>query len=189
MAPEELICYAELTQTKGTKWDVPALLIVLDADRRWTGPALQNPSGCNEVVVTLAYPDAKGALLQNDVSLMVRAGDVERHGNMGSDMGFDHTSKSLPLNHSMSAYFAIDNVGERYLEPCAWFAGNDCCTSPCLLGYKFAASFYGNMGHSSRVKMLCIFRDWLDTQKLKDGQSVLVLKRGILLYFVQTGPL
>lgn len=78
-------------------YDVPALRLTSAADRSWQSPAIPVPSGRNKLVATLTYPDKSGALLQNDVNLVVRAGDVERHGNMGSDTGFDHTSKSLFL--------------------------------------------------------------------------------------------
>ncbi|MGR6919776.1 S8 family serine peptidase [[Actinomadura] parvosata] len=39
--------------------------------------------------VTLVWTDPPGAGLQNDLDLVVRAGDRERHGNMGSGAGYD----------------------------------------------------------------------------------------------------
>jgi hypothetical protein len=46
----------------------------------------------------MTYPDPHGALLQNDMNLIVRAGagdgSIERHGNMADgDQGFDCESK------------------------------------------------------------------------------------------------
>lgn len=43
-------------------------------DRRWESPPISAPSGHDKLVVTLTYPDAPGALLQNDINLIVRAG-------------------------------------------------------------------------------------------------------------------
>lgn len=48
------------------------------------------------------YPDAPGALLQTDINLIVRAGEVEKHGNMGNDPSLDHTSKSIDLVFSIT---------------------------------------------------------------------------------------
>lgn len=79
-------------------------------DKRWESPAIPVPSGRNKLVVTLTYPDEPGALLQNDVNLVVRAGEVERHGNMGSGMEFDHTSKLPCFVHDTSADRTADNV-------------------------------------------------------------------------------
>lgn len=93
-----------------TSWNVPALRLIPVTDSRWKSPAIPIPSDRNRLVVTLTYPDAPGALLQNDVNLVVQAGEVERHGNMGSDMGFDHTSKLLYLFHGTSADRTADNV-------------------------------------------------------------------------------
>lgn len=81
--------------------DVPALRLHPVTDSRWESPAIPVPSGRHRLVVTLTYPDAPGALLQNDVNLVVRAGEVERHGNMGTDMGFDHISKLSCLVHGL----------------------------------------------------------------------------------------
>jgi len=98
------------SKLEATKCDVPALRLIPVTDSRWTSPAIPVPSGRNKLVVTLTYPDEPGALLQNDVNLIVRAGDVERHGNMGSDMGFDHTSKFSYLVRGTSADCSTDNV-------------------------------------------------------------------------------
>ncbi|WP_030723677.1 hypothetical protein [Streptomyces sp. NRRL F-2580] len=42
--------------------------------------------------VTLVWTDPAGAALQNDLDLIVRAGDQERHGNMGTGPGFDRVN-------------------------------------------------------------------------------------------------
>lgn len=56
------------------------------------------PRGRNQLLVTLAYADALGALLQNDINLLVRVGKVKRHDNMASsDMGFDNINKLFML--------------------------------------------------------------------------------------------
>jgi len=77
-----------------TKWDVPALRLIQPVNVQWESEVLSLPNGPNRLVATLAYPDGPGALLQSDVNLIARAGDEERHGNMGSGAGFDRTSKS-----------------------------------------------------------------------------------------------
>ena len=98
------------SKLEATTCDVPALRLTPVTDSRWKSPAIPVPSGRNRLVATLTYPDAPGALLQNDVNLVVRAGEVERHGNMGSDMGFDHMSKLSCLVHGTSADRTADNV-------------------------------------------------------------------------------
>ncbi|MCJ1282094.1 hypothetical protein MMC26_001417 [Xylographa opegraphella] len=77
-------------RTEATTYDVPALRLAPATDSRWESPAIPIPSARNRLVVTLAYPDAPSALLQNDVNLIVLADGVERHGNMGDDQGYDH---------------------------------------------------------------------------------------------------
>lgn len=42
--------------------------------------------------VTLVWTDPPGPALQNDLDLIVRAGDQERHGNMGTAAGFDRVN-------------------------------------------------------------------------------------------------
>ena len=81
------------SHAKVSKYDTSSLRITADEDSRWESPPLPIPSGRHRLLVTLVYPDPPGALLQNDVNLIVRVDGLERHGNMGSDMGFDHTSK------------------------------------------------------------------------------------------------
>ena len=98
------------SKLEATTRDVPALRLIPVTDKRWESPAIPVPSGRNKLVVTLTYPDEPGALLQNDVNLVVRAGEVERHGNMGSGMGFDHTSKLPCLVYDTSADRTADNV-------------------------------------------------------------------------------
>ncbi|KAI9893411.1 MAG: hypothetical protein M1814_006708 [Vezdaea aestivalis] len=76
-----------------TKFDVPTLRLVPAAQNKWESPAITIPStGKSKLVATLAYPDEQGSLLQNDVNLIVQAGAVERHGNVGTDAGFDQTN-------------------------------------------------------------------------------------------------
>ena len=98
------------SKLEATTRDVPALRFIPVTNKRWESPAIPVPSGRNKLIVTLTYPDEPGALLQNDVNLVVRAGEVERHGNMGSDMGFDHISKLPCLVHGTSADRTADNV-------------------------------------------------------------------------------
>ncbi|OAL51015.1 subtilisin-like protein [Pyrenochaeta sp. DS3sAY3a] len=75
--------------------DVPLLRVTSDADRTWQSPPLAIPAGGarTRLTVTMTYPDPCGALLQNDMNLIVRAGPggaVERHGNMAEgDQEFD----------------------------------------------------------------------------------------------------
>ncbi|MFG2332868.1 S8 family serine peptidase [Streptomyces sp. NPDC048604] len=42
--------------------------------------------------VTLVWTDPPGAALQNDLDLIVRTGGQERHGNMGTGLGFDRVN-------------------------------------------------------------------------------------------------
>lgn len=62
----------------------PPLRVILVQDGRWESGKISIPSGRHRPVVILAYPDVPAALLQNDVNLVVQAGDEERHGNMGT---------------------------------------------------------------------------------------------------------
>ena len=81
--------------------DVPPLRVTLEAEKAWQSPPLVVPSTGirTRLTVTLTYPDPPGALLQNDVNLIVRAGvegAIERHGNMADgEVGFDLVSKSI----------------------------------------------------------------------------------------------
>ena len=81
--------------------DVPPLRVTLEAEKAWQSPPLVVPSTGirTRLTVTLTYPDPPGALLQNDVNLIVRAGvegAIERHGNMtDGEVGFDLVSKSV----------------------------------------------------------------------------------------------
>ncbi|KAM5458266.1 hypothetical protein MaudCBS49596_000179 [Microsporum audouinii] len=50
------------------------------------------PNGCSTLKVTLVWSDPPGAMLQNDLDLIVTAGCTERHGNMGEKKGFDRTN-------------------------------------------------------------------------------------------------
>lgn len=84
--------------------DVPLLGVTLDTDKTWRSPPLAIPSTGvrSRLTVTMTYPDPSGALLQNDMNLIVRAGAedgaIERHGNMADgDQGFDSESKSACL--------------------------------------------------------------------------------------------
>ncbi|KAL8782839.1 MAG: hypothetical protein Q9195_009560, partial [Heterodermia aff. obscurata] len=75
-----------------SKYDTDALRVNAEVRRRWESPPIPFPSsGRRGLAATLVYPDPPGALLQNDVNLVVRVGEEERHGNMGAGMGFDHT--------------------------------------------------------------------------------------------------
>ncbi|KAI1323312.1 subtilisin-like protein [Xylariaceae sp. FL0255] len=67
-----------------TAHDVPTLCLLPETSRSWVSPPIPIPNDRNRLAVTLTYPDLPGALLQNDVNLIVRAGDAERYGNMGS---------------------------------------------------------------------------------------------------------
>ena len=98
------------SKLEATTHDVHALRFTTDTERRWESPPIPVPSGRYRLVVTLAYPDAPAALLQNDVNLIVRAGQVERHGNMGSGTDFDHISKLPCLVSGTSADRTADNV-------------------------------------------------------------------------------
>ena len=106
------------SQPKVSKYDTSALGVTAEADRRWESPPIPLPNSHHRLAVTLAYPDPPGALLQNDMNLIVRVDGVERHGNMGSDAGFDHTSKSSLLrsnDHASSADPKRRQWGEDYL--------------------------------------------------------------------------
>ena len=83
-----------------TKYDVSDLCESPATARQWESPSIAIPSGRSSLVVTLAYPDPPGALLQNDVNLIVRTGRFERHGNMGNSTDFDHTSAFHHKSHS-----------------------------------------------------------------------------------------
>ncbi|MFI6148564.1 S8 family serine peptidase [Streptomyces sp. NPDC051109] len=48
--------------------------------------------------VTLVWTDPPGKALQNDLDLIVRAGGQERHGNMGTDPGFDRVNNVEQVN-------------------------------------------------------------------------------------------
>ncbi|KPH99959.1 peptidase S8 and S53 subtilisin kexin sedolisin [Actinobacteria bacterium OV450] len=48
--------------------------------------------------VTLVWTDPPGKALQNDLDLVVRAGSQERHGNMGTDPGFDRVNNVEQVN-------------------------------------------------------------------------------------------
>ncbi|KAJ4209542.1 hypothetical protein NW759_013398 [Fusarium solani] len=72
-----------------SKWDAPLLSNIQKEDGEWKSHEIPLPSGRHRLAVTLAYPDPAHALLQNNVNLIVRAGREERHGNMGTDQGFD----------------------------------------------------------------------------------------------------
>ncbi|GAB3949337.1 S8 family serine peptidase [Streptomyces sparsus] len=51
------------------------------------------PQGTGHTLkVTLVWTDPPGPALQNDLDLIVRAGGRERHGNMGTDSGFDRVN-------------------------------------------------------------------------------------------------
>ncbi|MFF8429067.1 S8 family serine peptidase [Streptomyces sp. NPDC016566] len=51
------------------------------------------PQGAGHTLkITLVWTDPPGPALQNDLDLIVRAGGQERHGNMGTDPGFDRTN-------------------------------------------------------------------------------------------------
>ncbi|KJX92199.1 kp-43 peptidase/serine peptidase like protein [Zymoseptoria brevis] len=75
---------------EATGFDVPALH--KEVGNSWESVDISIPKGQNKVVVTLAYSDAPGTLLQNDINLIVQAGGQERHGNVGDSPGFDSTN-------------------------------------------------------------------------------------------------
>ncbi|WP_316527490.1 S8 family serine peptidase [Kitasatospora brasiliensis] len=51
------------------------------------------PQGISHTLkATLVWSDPPGADLQNDLDLIVRAGGLERHGNMGTGIGFDRAN-------------------------------------------------------------------------------------------------
>lgn len=95
---------------EATPFDVPALRLDPEPERRWQSVEIPVPSGRNRLVVTLAYPDPQGSLLQNDMNLLVRSAGAERHGNMGKGDGFDHISRLPFLIRDTSANRTIDNV-------------------------------------------------------------------------------
>ncbi|KAF2216904.1 hypothetical protein CERZMDRAFT_64299 [Cercospora zeae-maydis SCOH1-5] len=78
--------------------DVFPLRVTPETERTWQSPPLSVPStgARTRLTVTLTYPDPHGALLQNDLNLIVRAGEggaLERHGNMADgDQAFDTTN-------------------------------------------------------------------------------------------------
>ncbi|KAH0342940.1 hypothetical protein KCU83_g9099, partial [Aureobasidium melanogenum] len=76
-----------------TSYDVPALREIPHAARIWESQAITIPDGRYTLIATLVYPDPPGERLQNNVNLIVRAGDDERFGNMGSEPGFDRSSE------------------------------------------------------------------------------------------------
>ncbi|SMR41331.1 unnamed protein product [Zymoseptoria tritici ST99CH_1E4] len=75
---------------EATEFDVPALR--KEIENSWESVDIAILKSQNKIVVTLAYTDAPGTLLQNDINLIVQAGDQERHGNMGDGPGFDSTN-------------------------------------------------------------------------------------------------
>ncbi|KAL9575359.1 hypothetical protein ACKAV7_000157 [Fusarium commune] len=77
---------------ENTRFDVPALCQITEAERQWESTEIPVPRGRNRIVVTLAYPDVAGSLLQHDLNLIVQSAGTERHGNMGKGDGFDHTN-------------------------------------------------------------------------------------------------
>lgn len=76
-----------------SKWDAPLLNNIRKEDGEWQSHEIPLPTGHHRLAVTLAYTDPEHSLLQNNVNLIVRASGEERHGNMGTDQGFDKTSK------------------------------------------------------------------------------------------------
>ncbi|MFF3934552.1 S8 family serine peptidase [Streptomyces phaeofaciens] len=56
------------------------------------------PEGATRLKVTLVWTDPPGKALQNDLDLIVRAGGQERHGNMGTDPGFDRVNNVEQVN-------------------------------------------------------------------------------------------
>ncbi|GKT42870.1 serine racemase [Colletotrichum spaethianum] len=75
---------------EATQFDVSALRQIPETEKRWASAEIPVPSGRNRLVVTLAYPDPPGSLLQNDLNLIVLSAGAERHGNMGKGKEFDH---------------------------------------------------------------------------------------------------
>ncbi|KAI4961597.1 hypothetical protein J4E86_000626 [Alternaria arbusti] len=80
--------------------DAPVLRVASELDKTWQSPPLAIPSTSarTRLTVTMTYPEPPGALVQNDMNLIVRAGVgddvIERHGNMADgDQGFDCESK------------------------------------------------------------------------------------------------
>lgn len=99
---------------ESTMFDVPTLRMKVVDESTWESAAIAVPQGMrNKVIVTLAYPDYPGALLQRDLNLIVRAGEAERHGNMGTGTGFDATSKFCGVRSEAGGIVAnqvADNV-------------------------------------------------------------------------------
>lgn len=126
-----------VSRVETTQCEVPALRLIPDTERRWTSPAIPVPSGRNRLVVTLVYPDPPGALLQNNVNLIVQAGELERHGNMGSDMDYDRTSKLSCIPSSTPANLPADNV-----EKIIW--DNVHSTSFTIVAHASAFTITGN---------------------------------------------
>lgn len=64
----------------------------LGVDGEWTSTTVTVPAGAT-LNATLAYPDPPGGKLQNDLNLIVEAGDgSKRYGNMGDDAGLDNVN-------------------------------------------------------------------------------------------------
>lgn len=81
------------SKLESTQYDIDALRLTLPVNKTWESLPIALPEGPNKLRVTLTYHDPPDALLQNDVNLIIRAGDTERYGNMGSGGGFDNTSE------------------------------------------------------------------------------------------------
>jgi len=78
-------------------YDVPALRELPPEARTWQSPTITVPKGRYQLRATLVYPDPPGERLQNNVNLIVQAGNEQRYGNMGDAQGFDNTSKCFNL--------------------------------------------------------------------------------------------
>lgn len=89
---------------------VPSLRDDLAQLKTWTSLEITIPEGRHQLVATLTYPDPQGALLQNNVNLIVRVGDSERHGNMDTAQGFDRKSELDPLHTGYAKSINPDNV-------------------------------------------------------------------------------
>lgn len=79
---------------ESTEYDVAGLRVDEPIAKMWRKELARPFPEAAILTATLAFHDAPGALLQNEVRLIVKAGGIERHGNMGSGEGFDVTSKS-----------------------------------------------------------------------------------------------
>ncbi|MFE3773113.1 S8 family serine peptidase [Streptomyces sp. NPDC057579] len=64
----------------------------LDQDQERPFTLTVPPGGSHQLKITLVWTDPPGPALQNDLDLIVRAGGQERHGNMGTDTGFDRVN-------------------------------------------------------------------------------------------------